>query len=286
MAIKKNPKKVVAKKSKISAKTSPVKNTDNSTVSTDSNTMKAKQWISLLSILLAVLFIFQIYSFYRLISFESKINKLIAGSQPAESALSIDKLKEYAKDLKLDMKKFNTCLDKNEAAALVSADLKQGGQLGVQGTPGFFINGKFLGGAFPFEIFQEIIDKELSGQATGNCSDYSESLQEYCKDAERQSFKPNPVEVVTGQAPSFGSANAKVTIVEFSDFECPYCARTLSTIQTIVKTYKQDVRIVFKHFPLTSIHPNAQKAAEATVCAQKQGKFWDMHDKIFQSQGV
>jgi len=78
-----------------------------------------------------------------------------------------------------------------------------------------------------------------------------------------------------------GDRNAKVAIIEYSDFECPYCLRHQETIQRIADEYGDKVAIVFRHFPLTSIHPQAQKAAEASECAGEQGKFWEMHDAIF-----
>ena len=77
-----------------------------------------------------------------------------------------------------------------------------------------------------------------------------------------------------------GPENAKVTLVEYSDFECPYCASHKDTTDQIIKNYGDKVRIVFRHFPL-SFHPNAEKAAEASECAAEQGKFWEMYDKIF-----
>ncbi|MHB8831526.1 MAG: DsbA family protein [Patescibacteria group bacterium] len=78
----------------------------------------------------------------------------------------------------------------------------------------------------------------------------------------------------------WGPKTAKVTLIEYSDFECPYCAKHFDTMEQIKKAYPNDVRIVFRHFPL-SFHPNAEKAAEASECAAAQGKFWEMHDKIF-----
>ncbi|MDF1496606.1 MAG: thioredoxin domain-containing protein [Patescibacteria group bacterium] len=80
----------------------------------------------------------------------------------------------------------------------------------------------------------------------------------------------------------WGNADAAVTIVEYSDFECPFCGRHYATMKQIKETYPNDVRIVFRHFPL-SFHEEAQKAAEASECAADQGKFWEMYDKIFES---
>ncbi len=80
-----------------------------------------------------------------------------------------------------------------------------------------------------------------------------------------------------------GPASAKLTVVEFSDFECPYCSRAKNQVYEILKKYKGQVRVVFKHFPL-SFHKNAELASEYACCAEEQGKFWEMHDKIFDNQ--
>jgi protein-disulfide isomerase len=88
---------------------------------------------------------------------------------------------------------------------------------------------------------------------------------------------------VTDKNPSKGSPNAKVTIVEFSDFQCPFCARALPTLKEIEKNYGDKVRVVFRHFPL-SFHQTARTQAMASACAHDQGKFWDYHDKLFTDQ--
>src|SRR5690606_19664169 len=78
---------------------------------------------------------------------------------------------------------------------------------------------------------------------------------------------------------------AKVTLVEFSDFECPYCSRAAQVTEQIKEKYGSKVRFVFRQFPL-SFHPNAQLAAEASLAAHAQGKFWDFHDKMFENQNA
>jgi protein-disulfide isomerase len=89
---------------------------------------------------------------------------------------------------------------------------------------------------------------------------------------------------VTASGPAKGPATAPVTIVEFSDFQCPFCSRLNPTIEQVMTTYGSKVRLVFRQFPLP-MHQNAAKAAEAALCANEQGKFWEMHDAMFKDQG-
>jgi protein-disulfide isomerase len=88
---------------------------------------------------------------------------------------------------------------------------------------------------------------------------------------------------VAADGPSKGPAGARITIVEFSDFQCPYCQRSLATIDQVLAKYPADVRLVYRHLPLDRIHPHARGAAEASACADEQGRFWDYHDKLFQN---
>jgi len=81
--------------------------------------------------------------------------------------------------------------------------------------------------------------------------------------------------------PSRGPDDAAVTIIEFSDFQCPYCSRALPEINLILERYPNDVRIIYRHLPLDRIHPRARAAAEASLCADDQGKFWPFHDLLF-----
>jgi len=84
--------------------------------------------------------------------------------------------------------------------------------------------------------------------------------------------------------PSIGNPKAQVTIVEFSDFQCPFCLRVAPTLKKLRATYGDKVRVVWKDFPLTQIHPQAFKAGEAGHCAAEQGKFWEYHDQLFGNQ--
>jgi protein-disulfide isomerase len=84
--------------------------------------------------------------------------------------------------------------------------------------------------------------------------------------------------------PSLGRASAPVTLIEFSDFQCPFCQQVAPTLKKIRDTYGDKVRIIWKDFPLTQIHPQAFKAGEAAHCAGDQGKYWEYHDRLFANQ--
>jgi protein-disulfide isomerase len=81
-----------------------------------------------------------------------------------------------------------------------------------------------------------------------------------------------------------GLANASVTLVEYGDYECPHCGRAYSIVKEIQQRLGDRLRFVFRNFPLAQIHPHAQQAAEAAEVAGKQGKFWEMHDILFENQ--
>lgn len=96
------------------------------------------------------------------------------------------------------------------------------------------------------------------------------------------SANPSALSDITTSDYVRGDYNAPVTLIIFSDYQCPYCASHEATIKQILNDYKGKVRMVFRNFPL-SFHAEAEKAAEATECAGEQGKFWEMHDKIFEA---
>ena len=94
----------------------------------------------------------------------------------------------------------------------------------------------------------------------------------------------DPVVIHTAGAPMTGPADAPITLVEFSDFQCPYCTLATPQLQAVLKAYPTQVKLIFKQFPL-DIHSQAAFAAAAAVAAQRQGKFWQMHDALFASHG-
>jgi protein-disulfide isomerase len=117
----------------------------------------------------------------------------------------------------------------------------------------------------------------------------NETKQAYIKSLRGQAqvnvyVKPPVVEVSAAEAPLKGPQDAPITIVEFSDFQCPFCKRVLPILTQVLEQYAGKVRLAFRDFPLASIHPFAQKAAEAAHCAADQGKYWEYHDLLFEKQ--
>ena len=106
----------------------------------------------------------------------------------------------------------------------------------------------------------------------------------------RRSFKvttfldPLRTDVVTAGYPAHGPTKAPVVIVEFADFECPFCGGLHPTLKLVERNYADKVRFVYRQFPLTNTHPYAQKAAEASLCANEQQRFWEFHDSLFGDQ--
>ena len=193
----------------------------------------------------------------------------------------------YAKQVGMDEAKFTQCLQNQEASqtkvALINSQLQRGTALGINGTPTFVINNKMLVGAQPGAIFDEIIDKELKGSPT-SLEGYSANIQALASSSPPR-FQILPAKVDVSDAPVEGNRNAGVMIAEFSDFQCPFCKRwndeNLARIRTRIGN---DVALAFLHFPITQIHPNAGNASIASICANEQGKFWQLHDLLFARQ--
>jgi protein-disulfide isomerase len=221
-------------------------------------------------------------------------DKLFSNSKALEDA----DLEKYATEIGLDLNRWKADLTNPKLSAIIDRDQALAGKLGANGTPAFFINGRFLSGAQPIDNFKAIIDEELgkaealtrSGTPAGQvyAAILAKGVESAPKAAPQQQEAPTTAYRkvdVPADAPSVGPKNAKVTIVEWSDFQCPFCGRVNPTLKQIKEQYPNDVRVVFRHQPL-SFHPNAKPAAEASMAAHEQGKFWEMHDKLFANQGA
>jgi protein-disulfide isomerase len=211
-------------------------------------------------------------------------------------ALEDADLEKYAQEIKLDMGRWKKDMANPKYQQIIDRDQALASQLGANGTPAFFINGRFLSGAQPLENFKALIDEELGkaetlvkngtkpGQVYAAVIEKGQTRAAPPQQAQREQQPAGPRKIeVPADAPAFGPKAAKVTIVEWSDFECPFCSRVSPTLAKIKETYGKDVRVVFRHQPLP-FHPNAKPAAEASMAAHEQGKFWEMHDKLFANQ--
>ncbi len=203
----------------------------------------------------------------------------------------------FAKQIGLDVAKFQKDFADPKFDQIIKDDLALGSKLGVRGTPHFFINGERLSGAQPIDKFEAIVKaqleeaKKLVGSGTAKDQIYSKMVsQNFKAEAEQPQQKPaepaTVVEMVPVRANDPVKGNAKdyvVTIIEFSDFECPFCSRVNPTMEEIMKNFGDKVRVVFKQNPLP-FHQSATPAAEAALAANEQGKFWEMHDLLFANQ--
>ena len=183
-----------------------------------------------------------------------------------------------AAELALDGDAFVACLVDGRFDAAVQANQDEGFALGVDGTPAFFIDGFPISGAQPFDLFEYAVGLAEAGTLA----------DAYVQTAPQPTATPSgPVEVDTSGAFSIGAADAPVVLVEFTDFQCPYCSRHFAeTFPQIMADYVDtgQVRYVFMDFPLNSIHPQAQLAAEAARCAGDQDAFLEMHQALFGRQ--
>ncbi|HMK73537.1 MAG TPA: thioredoxin domain-containing protein [Myxococcaceae bacterium] len=211
-------------------------------------------------------------------------DKLFANQRALDAAA----LNGYAKELGLDTAAFAAGLNSPDNSAVIDRDQELGAGMGVTGTPAIFINGRRLpGGAVPIDSFKALIDEELA-KAEALVRSGTPAAQVYARIVEKGQ-EPGAAKVVKveapADAPAFGPAYPKVTIVEWSDFQCPYCSRAVPTVEKLRELYGKDVRLVFRNLPLP-MHANARVAAQAAMAAHAQGKFWPMHDKLFANQSA
>lgn len=213
----------------------------------------------------------------------------------AQDKLDRASLEQYAQELKLNVDQFKEDLDKSAYKEIIQQDQQEAQRLGARGTPAAFINGRFVPGARDIEDFKKVIDFELARLEQKRKAGESVKYDDVIKDGLTQAPSPSqPATALTadgdkrykvdlGSSPTKGPTNAKVTVVIFSDFQCPFCSRVVEPLHEIEKAYPKEVRFVFKQLPLP-FHPNALPAAEASLAAHEQGKFWPMHDKLFANQ--
>lgn len=220
-----------------------------------------------------------------------------------QRALTPSNFKSWAVQAGVDGAKFQAAFASNSEKAKIDRDIAAGKAAGVRGTPASFINGVFLSGARPVQAFQAEVDKQLKAAkaalASGVAKDAVYVVQTNKNHAKKaapsKGKKPSRPAADTKTVwkvpvaktdPFKGPKDAQITIVEFSEFQCPFCSRVLPTMKQIMDTYKGKVRIVFKDQPL----PFHKRALPASIFArearaQKGMKgWWAAHDLMFKNQ--
>lgn len=209
-----------------------------------------------------------------------------------------------AQAIGMDANKFKSCLDSDKYAQQVAADLAYGQKVGVSGTPAFFINGLSIVGAQPYSVFQTTINQELATAQANTSSDIFSQLSNALVPAKAyaqtgaavptdtttpDTTTPTPaarVDVTVGPFPVLGDPNAKVTVVEFADFQCPFCKQTFTTVEpNLIKDYVKTgkIKYAFQNYPF--LGQESTITAEGAYCANDQGKFWAYHNYLYSHQG-
>ncbi len=219
-----------------------------------------------------------------------------------QQALDRPSLEKYAAEIGLDVEKVKVAIDTKKYADSIKADQAEAEKIGARGTPAFFINGRSLSGAQPFEAFKKVIDEEIANadKAIKAGVPVAQVYDALTRNAKAGAAKPDAAnkpaapaqaqqdpnavyKVPVGNSPQKGPSTAKVTIIQISDFQCPFCSRVEPTITELMKEYGKDIRVVWKNNPLP-FHPNAGPAATAAMAAGEQGKFWEFHERLFKDQ--
>lgn len=184
------------------------------------------------------------------------------------SHIKLPDLVLYAQQLHLDVPRFQKALESGRFRQVIDDDAAMARGLGITATPTFFINGQQLIGQQSAEKLDAAIDEALNpGRSATAAAGNTVTIDK----------------LNLSRAPVRGQEQAPVTIIEFSDLQCPFCARVTPTLQELMKQYPDQVRWVFKSFPL-GFHADSPLAHAAALAAQRQGKFWEMHDLIFANQ--
>jgi protein-disulfide isomerase len=223
---------------------------------------------------------------------------LFSSAEPIRRAV----IDEYAYQLGLDMVRFRTAVDSGAALARIKEDVALAERLGVAATPMLFINGRPITGAQALGVFVELIQTELArtedmiSRGADPAGLYDAAIQAgrdragpIAPGADQPGERALDVDATYPVGLGLtshqrGSADALVTIVEFSDFECGFCRRSRDTLRALRSELGHDLRVVYRHKPLVA-SGNTKLVAEAAVAAGEQGKFWEFHDRAFAHDG-
>jgi len=209
---------------------------------------------------------------------------------------NLAELESKVDQLGLDKQKFLADMGSEASKSAIDSDMLAGGKLGVRGTPVLFVNGHRYVGMKTAPQLRAIVEAELEqaeqliDRGATRANVYATLMQDALvrddapkPDARAGDHDPNAVYAVAAEdRAQLGPSDALVTIVTFSDFQCPFCSRAAATVHQIAER-NPDVRIVFRNLPL-DMHARARDCAKAALAAGRQGKYWEMHDAMFAVQ--
>lgn len=200
--------------------------------------------------------------------------------------------------LGMNSQKFAQCLESGKYTGIIASDVADGKKAGVSGTPALYINGIPFIGLETYDTYKQIIDKELalSQSSDGFFEKIGNTfIQQAYALGDTSAFltptvtaSPTPLPRVildTGSFQPLGNPYAKVTVIEFADFQCPYCKQFYSSIESqLIQNYvlTGKVKFVFRNFPF--LGPDSFTAAAGAYCANEQGKFWEYHNFLYEHQ--
>ena len=204
-----------------------------------------------------------------------------------------------AEELGLDIKRYKRDLKNKTLETYINSDIEAASRMGIRGTPGTLVNGRFISGAMPLGTFKKVIDeaiekatplaeKGLKGDGLYRelTKDGLDKIVKGGKDRKKKNpFKKYDIEL-TGTEPWTGNEQAPVTVIEFTEHQCPFCKRGAETIRKVVKDYDGKVKLVLKHLPL-SFHKQALPAAYFTAAVKRaygNKKFFEASDMLFANQ--
>jgi len=182
--------------------------------------------------------------------------------------------KDLATKVEINADTFNTCRSSDSKLTVIQKDQASASAAGVRGTPSSFLINKdgsikqITGGAVPYASMKALLDQNLGNTVSGTPATTADMT--------------GTLAAVTSSDHITGTGD--ITIVTYTDFQCPYCESFDTTMQQIMKDYSGKVKWVLRNFPL-SFHDQAQNAAEAAECAGDQGKYWEYAEALFQNQG-
>ncbi len=240
-------------------------------------------WFGFMSGLALVLLVILVLTITNRITFKNpnsknvKITKDTETSETIANTATFTNLTDLVESLGMDGSEMQACVENGDVAAEVEADEASGKEAGVKGTPHSFV---FIDdaiyeipGAYDEEGMREFFDDLLAGNDP-RAEDIS---------ADRT------VAPVTEDDWTRGNDNARITVIEYSDIDCPYCKKFHASITNMLSDYSDDVQWVFRHMPIDTLHPNARAKAEAAECVGRAGgaeKFWSYIDTIFTQDSI